>query len=150
MAPQPGATAWQAPPQSAWPASWQSWQGAPGAASQQVAALWFGGFASKEVVAVRKAALKAALAADPDWEALDAGADPLLLQYNDPFQPPWKRRNEVVMAIRRVGVASRPVQGNGGVAVEEDKEEAAAVVDYFAKLSELRDTSTKTLERRLG
>ena len=120
------------------------------AASQQVAALWFGGFASKEVVAVRKAALKAALAADPDWEALDAGADPLLLQYNDPFQPPWKRRNEVVMAIRRVGVASRPVQGNGGVAVEEDKEEAAAVVDYFAKLSELRDTSTKTLERRLG
>ena len=98
----------------------------------------------------RKAALKAALAADPDWEALDAGADPLLLQYNDPFQPPWKRRNEVVMAIRRVGVPSRPVQGNGGVAVEEDKEEAAAVVDYFAKLSELRDTSTKTLERRLG
>ena len=28
------------------------------------------------------------------------GAEPLLLQYNDPFTPPWARRNEVAVALQ--------------------------------------------------
>ena len=29
----------------------------------------------------------------------DADADAVLMQYNDPFQPPWKRRNEVAIPV---------------------------------------------------
>ena len=31
----------------------------------------------------------------------DEEAAPLLMQYNDPFTPPWKRRNEVAIPVRR-------------------------------------------------
>ena len=65
----------------------------------QVAVMWFGGFASKDAVAERKASLKSLLNKDPDWRAVDDAEDPLLLQYNDPFVPPWKRRNEVVLTV---------------------------------------------------
>ncbi len=66
---------------------------------RQVGVMWFGGFASKDAVAERKATLKSLLSKDPDWRAVDDAEDPLLLQYNDPFVPPWKRRNEVVLTV---------------------------------------------------
>lgn len=72
-------------------------------ASDTLAALWFGGFAGKEEVARRKERLLSCVAADPEWEAAQgAEAEPLLLQYNDPFTPPWARRNEVALPVRRV------------------------------------------------
>ena len=52
----------------------------------------------------RRAALVAAVEADGAWEAAADGAEgapPLLLQYNDPFTPPWKRRNELALPVRR-------------------------------------------------
>jgi len=57
----------------------------------------------------RRAELVARVAAHEGWEAADAGEPPLLLQYNDPFTPPWKRRNEVAVPVRRRGEST--VQG---------------------------------------
>ena len=48
--------------------------------SAQVAVVWFGGFASKELVSQKKALLKSLLESDPRWKAVDEGAEPLLLQ----------------------------------------------------------------------
>ena len=73
------------------------------ATSTQVAVMWFGGFASKEVVEKKRAALLAKIEQDSEWQAADASVEPLLLQYNDPFVPPWKRRNEVAMPVIRRG-----------------------------------------------
>ena len=74
------------------------------AGADAVAVAWFGGFAGEEDVAARRAALVAAVEADGAWEAAADGAEgapPLLLQYNDPFTPPWKRRNELALPVRR-------------------------------------------------
>ena len=68
-------------------------------ASETLGCLWFDGFAGPEAVASRKAELTAAVADDDEWEAVP-GAEPLLFQYNDPFTPPWARRNEVAIALR--------------------------------------------------
>jgi len=70
-----------------------------------VAVAWFGGFAGEEDVAARRAELVARVAADEGWEAADAGEPPLLLQYNDPFTPPWKRRNELALPVRATAAA---------------------------------------------
>ena len=35
------------------------------------------------------------------WEPVDEEAEPLLLQYNDPFTAPWARRNEVAIPVKR-------------------------------------------------
>ena len=67
----------------------------PGSA---VAALWFGGFAGPEEVSRRLAALRGAVADDAAWREV-AGAEPTLMQYNDPFTPPWKRRNEIALPV---------------------------------------------------
>mmetsp|Transcript_41589 Transcript_41589/g.83321 ORF Transcript_41589/g.83321 Transcript_41589/m.83321 type:complete len:194 (-) Transcript_41589:177-758(-) len=75
------------------------------AGSDTVAVMWFGGFATRETVAQRKAALLEQIAADEEWEMLEADAEPLLLQYNDPFQPPWKRRNEVAVPVQKTTAA---------------------------------------------
>jgi hypothetical protein len=61
---------------------------------------------SKELVEKKRAALIAKLEQDAEWQALDSSAEPLLLQYNDPFVPPWKRRNEVAMPVIRRGTAA--------------------------------------------
>jgi len=42
---------------------------------------------------------------DAGWEVADPGEPPLLLQYNDPFTPPWKRRNELALPVRKVALA---------------------------------------------
>jgi len=87
----------------------------------EVAVLWFGGFASKDVVADRKAALKALLQQDSDWQAVDEAEEPLLLQYNDPFVPPWKRRNEVVLSVAaRVSAPTKPASAPASAPTETD------------------------------
>jgi hypothetical protein len=59
----------------------------------------FGGFASKADVEKRKKKLLEALKRDKEWEAVESET-PVLAQYNDPFTPPWKRLNEVSVAVR--------------------------------------------------
>jgi hypothetical protein len=68
--------------------------------SDTLACLWFGGFAGGKTVEAKKVALLEAVRADAEWELLDE-ARALLLQYNDPFTPPWARRSEVAVPIRR-------------------------------------------------
>mmetsp|Transcript_34720 Transcript_34720/g.81401 ORF Transcript_34720/g.81401 Transcript_34720/m.81401 type:complete len:134 (-) Transcript_34720:386-787(-) len=74
--------------------------------SSTLAVMWFGGYATKEEVEKRKKALVSMVEANEEWDLVQPGGDPYLLQYNDPFQPPWKRRNEVVAAVKRTPAAS--------------------------------------------
>jgi hypothetical protein len=76
--------------------------------SPELACLWFGGFAGSDEVARRKAMLLEAVAADGEWEAACGSDDEaelessiVLMQYNDPFTPPWQRRNEVAIPVRQ-------------------------------------------------
>lgn len=66
-----------------------------------LAVKWFGGFCEANVVKAMFEQLKIDLDADPQWRIKDATVDPIVLQYNDPFQPPWKRRNEVCLPVER-------------------------------------------------
>ena len=63
-----------------------------------VAVLWFGGYATKEEVALRTLELLTIVDEDDKWKS-----KPLesvrLLQYNDPFTLPYLRRNEVVIPV---------------------------------------------------
>ena len=39
---------------------------------------------------------------DASWEVVGGTSQtPLVLQYNDPFQPPWKMRNEVCLVVTK-------------------------------------------------
>jgi hypothetical protein len=64
------------------------------------AAVMFGGFAAKKDVEDRTKQLLDGLAKDAEWTA-EEGASVTLAQYNDPFTPPWKRRNEVSIEVVR-------------------------------------------------
>jgi len=64
------------------------------------AVLAFGGFGRKADVSFRKRKLYDLLNSDEEWEAIK-DAPITLAQYNDPFTPPWKRRNEVSVAVVR-------------------------------------------------
>lgn len=66
-------------------------------AGETRAARPFGGYANR--VAERQQALLDRLRNDKEWEVVP-GAMPVLAQYNDPFTPPWKRLNEVSVAVR--------------------------------------------------
>jgi hypothetical protein len=77
-----------------------------------LAVRWFGGYATGEIVKTQKQKLLDSLQSDEEWEAIPASADASngngsttprvsLFQYNDPFVPPWKRRNEVAVQVRR-------------------------------------------------
>jgi hypothetical protein len=72
--------------------------GLAGADAGPVAVLWFGGYATKTEVEKRTNELRSLIRAYPAWKATP-GPQPFLLQYNDPFQPPWKRRNEIVIPV---------------------------------------------------
>ena len=61
-----------------------------------VAAAFFGGYATKDEVERRSAALVDAVRASGAWTPVD---DPYQAAYNDPFTPPWRRRNEVLVAV---------------------------------------------------
>eukprot|EP01041_Mallomonas_annulata_P007068 gene7068-14380_t len=65
-----------------------------------VAVLWFGGYATKASISLRTEELLTAVRADTEWEIME-GQTPYCMQYNDPFQPPWKRRNEVAIPVKR-------------------------------------------------
>jgi len=58
----------------------------------------FGGFASKKEVALKKEELMANLEKCKEWVPVE-NSSVTLAQYNDPFTPPWKRRNEVVIPV---------------------------------------------------
>jgi hypothetical protein len=59
----------------------------------------FGGYARNGVVAAKTQALLDALGVTEGVEIVDAGRT-RLMQYNDPFTVPWKRRNEVAVPVR--------------------------------------------------
>ena len=75
--------------------------------SSELACLWFGGFAGSDEVGRRKVQLLEAVGADSEWEAACGDGEAaveasiVLMQYNDPFTPPWQRRNEVALPVRR-------------------------------------------------
>lgn len=69
--------------------------------AQTRAVLLFGGFASKKEVETQKEELLNKINGDPDFKlASDQKTQDIrLAQYNDPFTPPWKRRNEVSVLV---------------------------------------------------
>jgi len=62
------------------------------------AAIMFGGYASKSEVSRRKMQLLENLEKDEEFVIVN-GSPICLAQYNDPFTPPWKRRNEVFVPV---------------------------------------------------
>ena len=62
------------------------------------AVVMFGGFASKADIAKRKEQLLKGVEADKDY-GVKEGSTVTLAQYNDPFTPGWKRRNEVSIDV---------------------------------------------------
>lgn len=65
------------------------------------AVVMFGGFAGKKDVEDRTKQLLDGISKDKEWQA-DPAASINLAQYNDPFTPPWKRRNEVSIKVMPV------------------------------------------------
>ena len=66
--------------------------------AEERAVIMFGGYASKKDVDAKKKKLLETLESDKDWMAVNQSAT--LAQYNDPFTPPWKRLNEVSVAVK--------------------------------------------------
>ena len=64
------------------------------------AVLAFSGFGRKADVEKQKIKLKQMLKSDKEWIAVQ-DAEVVLAQYNDPFTPPWKRRNEVQISVMK-------------------------------------------------
>jgi hypothetical protein len=62
------------------------------------AVLMFGGYASKKEVELKKKQLLERLKNDKEWAVVEETV--ALAQYNDPFTPPWKRLNEVSVAVK--------------------------------------------------
>ena len=62
-----------------------------------VAASYYGGYATKDEVARRSAELVEAIEAS-DYAV---AGETYSAAYNDPFTPPWRRRNEVLVAVER-------------------------------------------------
>jgi len=67
-------------------------------ATNTIAVLWFGGYATADKVRSLSQELISQIDQDVKWKVKD-GEDIRLFQYNDPFQPPWKRRNEVAIPV---------------------------------------------------
>ena len=68
-------------------------------AEETLAVRWFGGYCTPGETEKQAALLRSDVGKDGKWDVAD-GAALLVKQYNDPFQPPWKRRNEVAIAVR--------------------------------------------------
>lgn len=67
------------------------------------AVLWFSGYAIGNSARKRKEQLMNLIDGDSKYELANRGDKPFLMQYNDPFQPGWKRRNEVAVAVKLKG-----------------------------------------------
>ena len=65
---------------------------------QERAVVMFGGYASKKDADAKKQLLLDRLESDENWMAIGDSVD--LAQYNDPFTAPWKRLNEVSVAVQ--------------------------------------------------
>ena len=86
---------------------------------ESFAVAWFGGYANKDTVDRKTKELISVIEKDEKWQ-VKGTPEPLLLQYNgtsllsssssssillsfysliDPFQPPWKRRNEILIKV---------------------------------------------------
>jgi len=63
-----------------------------------VAASYYGGYATKDEVARRSAELVAAIDASENYAV---AGETYSAAYNDPFTPPWRRRNEVLVAVEK-------------------------------------------------
>ncbi|KAL7542338.1 hypothetical protein ACHAXR_011678 [Thalassiosira sp. AJA248-18] len=63
------------------------------------AVMSFSGFGRKTDVDNRSNKLREILATDKEWCVVE-DAPVILAQYNDPFTPPWKRRNEVSILVK--------------------------------------------------
>jgi len=68
-------------------------------AEEIMAVTVFGGYARGKVVDQKTKALLQSIEDADDVELLDKAAT-RLMQYNDPFTVPWKRRNEVAVPVR--------------------------------------------------
>jgi len=66
--------------------------------TDDVAVLWFGGYATKGEIDIRASELLNCITLDGTYKIKDAEV-PYLMQYNDPFVPPWARRNEVAIPV---------------------------------------------------
>lgn len=64
-----------------------------------LAVIYFGGYASENQVNLYKQKLISALNDDNMWKMKDDATLPFIFQYNDPFQPPWSRRNEIAINV---------------------------------------------------
>jgi hypothetical protein len=67
----------------------------------EMAVLWFDGYAVGSKVTERKQQLLAAIDDSDDYELATPDAKPIVMQYNDPFVLPWKRRNEVAVPVQK-------------------------------------------------
>ena len=67
------------------------------------AVLWFNGYAIGDSTRKKKAQLLNLVEADSKYELVNKNDQPFLMQYNDPFQPGWRRRNEVAVAVKLKG-----------------------------------------------
>lgn len=67
---------------------------------EAVAVMWFGGYATSTVISQKTEELLGLVDSSADW-VLVGGERPFSMQYNDPFQPPWSRRNEVAVRVKR-------------------------------------------------
>ena len=63
-----------------------------------VAASYYGGYATTDEVARRSAELVEAINASEDY---NVAGETYSAAYNDPFTPPWRRRNEVLVAVEK-------------------------------------------------
>lgn len=98
--------------------------------------LWFSGFVTKESLALRLSQLQGYLEQDPDWEAI-SGVEPVVMQYNDPFTPPWKRRNEVAIPVRPRGSADKSADESS----EQKSSQEGEAKDAASKAEEAVGTS---------
>mmetsp|Transcript_14453 Transcript_14453/g.40102 ORF Transcript_14453/g.40102 Transcript_14453/m.40102 type:complete len:467 (+) Transcript_14453:56-1456(+) len=62
------------------------------------ATIMFGGYASKKAEEQQTKQLLSLLEEDKKWKVVE-GESCVVAQYNDPFTPPWKRLNEVSVAV---------------------------------------------------
>ena len=68
-----------------------------------VAASYYGGYATKDEVTKRSAELVEAINASENYAV---AGETYSAAYNDPFTPPWRRRNEVLVAVEKTAAPS--------------------------------------------